>query len=39
VRGTGLDFAKWRRIGGAWKIESETCMTTACGGSQCPKRK
>ena len=32
-------FAKWRRIDGAWKIESETYMTTACGGAYCPKKK
>jgi ketosteroid isomerase-like protein/quercetin dioxygenase-like cupin family protein len=31
--------AKWRRIGGRWLIESETYMTTACGGSYCPKAR
>jgi len=31
--------AKWRRIGGVWKVESETYMSTACGGTFCPKRK
>ena len=36
---SGDYVAKWRRIGGAWKIESETYMATACGGSFCPKRK
>lgn len=30
--------AKWRRIDGIWKLESETYMTTACGGAYCPKR-
>jgi ketosteroid isomerase-like protein len=35
---SGTYFAKWRRIGGKWLIESETYMTTACGGSYCPKR-
>lgn len=29
--------AKWRRIDGKWLIEAETYMTTACGGSSCPK--
>jgi ketosteroid isomerase-like protein len=33
----GVYFAKWRRFGATWKIESETYMTTACGGSYCPK--
>ena len=36
---SGLYFAKWRRIDGAWKIESESYMTTACGGKYCPKAK
>lgn len=31
--------AKWRRIGGKWLIESETYMTTACGGSYCPRKQ
>ena len=35
----GVYFAKWRRFGSTWKIESETYMTTACGGSYCPTRK
>jgi ketosteroid isomerase-like protein len=35
----GEYVAKWRRFGGTWKIESETYMTTACGGSYCPKRR
>ena len=33
---SGDYVAKWRRIGGTWKIESETYMSTACGGSFCP---
>jgi ketosteroid isomerase-like protein len=36
---SGTYFAKWRRIGGTWKVESETYMTTACGGSYCPKKR
>jgi ketosteroid isomerase-like protein len=36
---SGDYVAKWRRITGKWLIESETYMTTACGGSYCPKRK
>jgi ketosteroid isomerase-like protein len=35
---SGDYVAKWRRIGGAWKIESETYMATACGGTFCPTR-
>jgi ketosteroid isomerase-like protein len=35
---SGTYFAKWRRIAGKWLIESETYMTTACGGKYCPKR-
>ena len=31
--------AKWRRFDGSWKIESETYLTTTCGGSYCPKAK
>jgi len=31
--------AKWRRINGKWLIESETYMTTSCGGKYCPKQK
>ena len=31
--------AKWRRIDGAWRIESETYMTMACGGTYCPKKE
>lgn len=34
---SGRYVAKWRRIGGAWRIESETYMTVACGGTLCPK--
>ncbi len=30
--------AKWRRIGGTWQLESETYMTTACGGTFCPTK-
>jgi ketosteroid isomerase-like protein len=33
---SGTYFAKWRRIGGKWLIESETYMTTGCGGKYCP---
>ena len=29
----GIYFAKWRRIGGTWKIESETYMTTRMRGA------
>ena len=36
---SGAYFAKWRRMGGKWLIESETYMTTACGGSYCPKTR
>ena len=35
---SGIYSAKWRKIGGAWRIESETYMTTACAGRYCPKR-
>jgi ketosteroid isomerase-like protein len=35
---SGEYVAKWRRIDGTWKIESESYMTTACGGAYCPKR-
>jgi len=35
---SGVYSAKWRRIRGKWLIESETYMTTACGGSYCPKQ-
>ena len=35
---SGTYFAKWRRIAGKWLIESETYMTTACGGKYCPKK-
>jgi quercetin dioxygenase-like cupin family protein/ketosteroid isomerase-like protein len=35
---SGLYSAKWRRMGGSWKVESETYMTTACGGAWCPKK-
>lgn len=36
---SGVYSAKWRRIGGTWKIESETYMATACGATFCPTRK
>jgi len=36
---SGVYAAKWRRFGGAWKIETETYMTTACGGDWCPKKR
>jgi len=35
---SGIYSAKWRRIRGHWLIESETYMTTACGGKYCPKQ-
>ena len=35
---SGDYVAKWRRIGGTWKIESETYMATACGGTFCPTK-
>ena len=35
---SGLYSAKWRRMGRTWKVESETYMTTACGGAWCPQR-
>jgi ketosteroid isomerase-like protein len=35
----GEYVAKWRRIDGTWKIESETYMAAACGGTFCPKRR
>ncbi len=31
----GSYTAKWRRVNGTWKLEVETYMTTACGGSFC----
>ena len=34
---SGIYSAKWRRTGGKWLVESETYMTTACGGKYCPK--
>jgi ketosteroid isomerase-like protein len=36
---SGTYSAKWRRIGATWLIESETYMTTACGGSFCPTKR
>lgn len=36
---SGSYSAKWRRIDDRWLIESEIYMTTACGGSRCPKPK
>ena len=36
---TGDYVAKWRRIDGAWRIESETYMTMSCGGTYCPKKE
>lgn len=36
---SGTYFAKWRRTAGKWLIESETYMTTACGGRYCPKAR
>ena len=34
---SGSYSAKWRRIDDRWLVESEIYMTTACGGSFCPK--
>ena len=34
---SGSYSAKWRRIENRWLIESEIYMTTACGGTRCPK--
>lgn len=34
---SGVYSAKWRKVAGTWKLEAETYMTTACGGSYCPK--
>lgn len=36
---SGIYSAKWRRFGGTWKVETETYMTTACGGDWCPKER
>lgn len=36
---SGDYVAKWRRIDGVWKLESETYMATACGGTFCPTRR
>ena len=36
---TGIYSAKWRRFGGTWKVETETYMTTACGGDWCPNER
>ena len=36
---SGVYAAKWRRFRGTWKIETETYMTTACGGDWCPKER
>jgi ketosteroid isomerase-like protein len=36
---SGSYAAKWRRVDGKWLIESETYMTTACGGKFCPNAK
>lgn len=36
----GGDYtAKWRRMDGVWRVEVETYMTTACGGSACPEAR
>jgi ketosteroid isomerase-like protein len=29
--------AKWRLIGGAWRLEAEVFMTEECGGESCPQ--
>lgn len=34
---SGSYVAKWRKIEGTWRIESEVYMTIACGGTLCPK--
>ena len=34
---SGRYVAKWRKIEGAWRIESEVFMSVACGGTLCPK--
>ena len=36
---SGIYFAKWRRFGAQWKVESETYMTIACAGHYCPKKR
>ena len=36
---SGDYVAKWRRTAGKWLIESETYMTTDCGGRYCPKAR
>ena len=36
---SGVYSAKWRRFGSTWKVETETYMTTACGGEWCPKQR
>jgi len=36
---SGVYSAKWRRFAGSWKVETETYMTTACGGDWCPKER
>jgi ketosteroid isomerase-like protein len=34
----GVYFVKWRRIGGAWRVESETYVPQSCtGGSYCSR--
>ncbi len=32
----GRYAAKWREVDGRWLIESETYLTTRCGGALCP---
>jgi ketosteroid isomerase-like protein len=32
----GVYAAKWRRVAGAWLLESEVFATEACGGDFCP---
>ena len=36
---SGIYSAKWRRFGSTWKVETETYMTTACGGDWCPTKR
>jgi ketosteroid isomerase-like protein len=33
----GRYAAKWRRVGEAWRLESEIFATESCGGAFCPK--
>jgi len=35
----GSYAAKWRKLDGGWRLESEIFATEACGGGFCPARK